>query len=115
MSYDVSVYRESTIFDMEQEDNLVEVNSANITFNMAPMFRKAFKHEHGLYVLDGLDLDSALKEVFAAIKNMINERKEYEKLNPLNGWGSYESTLLFLFQLCLNFTEVENGVVFVIR
>lgn len=113
MSYDVSVYREKAVFEIEQEDNLVEVNSANITFNVSPMFRKAFKSAAGLYVLDGLDLDSALEEVFAAIKNMLSERKEYEKLNPPSGWGSYESTLLFLFQLCVNFTEVEDGVVFV--
>lgn len=111
MGYDVSVYREKTVFDIEQEDNLVEVNSAHITFNVLPMFRKAFKSEKGLYVLDELDLDSALEEVLAAIKNMLSERKEYEKLNPSNGWGSYESTLLFLFQLCLNFTEVEDGVI----
>lgn len=113
MGYDISVYREKTVFEKEQVNNLVEINSANITFNVSPMFRKAFKSENGLYVLDELDLDSALEEVLAAIKSMLSERKEYEKLNPPNGWGSYESTLLFLFQLCLNFTEVEGGVVFV--
>ena len=37
--------------------------------------------------------EKALPIVDNAIKDMIENRKEYEKLNPSNGWGSYEGLL----------------------
>ena len=102
MSYDVSIY--------SQED-LEEVGWTNITFNVAPMLKLAFENEAGIKVIDNLTAKDSLPKVCSALQNMLLNKEMYIPLNPENDWGSYESTLKALAEICVNLTKVEKGIV----
>jgi hypothetical protein len=70
----------------------------NITWNLQPMLSKALQVD-GFRTLDGrLAIDVSVY-VNRAIEDMTKHPKEYKKLNPPNGWGSYEVALTALTNL----------------
>lgn len=83
MSLDVSISakREMIIYD------------TNITYNLADMYYKCIDKEKGFKKLDGMNCKEALPIINNAIQDMLNNADEYRKLNPKNGWGSYEGLL----------------------
>ena len=83
MSLDVSISakREMIIYD------------TNITYNLADMYYKCIDKDKGLKKLDGMNCKEALPIINNAIQDMLNNADEYRKLNPKNGWGSYEGLL----------------------
>lgn len=72
---------------------LVEIYETNITYNLAPMYYKAIDEELGLKKIKGMSCKKALPIIENAIKDMIDNKEEYEKLNPKNGWGTYDGLL----------------------
>lgn len=61
----------------------------NYTYNVSPMFRKAFG-EKGINFIDGKTGEECLIKLLSGLANMENNKKEYEAMNPDNGWGCYD-------------------------
>ena len=80
---------------------LVEIYETNITYNLAPMYYKAIDEELGLKKIKGMTCKKALPIIKKAIADMILNEEEYKKLNPKNGWGTYE-------QLLEDFRQIKN-------
>ena len=101
MSVDLSIKAKRTI----------EIYDANITYNLAAMYYKAIDEELGLEKLQGMSCKDALPIIERAITDMIEKKEEYEKLNPINGWGTYEG-LLNTFKDIKNICEENPDGIF---
>lgn len=71
---------------------------ANITHNVAPMWHKAGLYEV-LYRSDGKCAFEIVETLERGYEHMSASPKDYLLLNPANGWGSYDSALVFLRKL----------------
>lgn len=71
----------------------INIYEANITYNLAPMYYKAIDKDLGLKKLKSMNCEKALPIINKAIDDMVKNKQEYEKLNPENGWGTYEGLL----------------------
>ena len=76
-----------------------EIYEANVTYNLADMYYKCIDKDKGFRKLDGMNCKEALPIIEKAIKDMLNNADEYRKLNPKNGWGSYEGLLKVLQEM----------------
>jgi hypothetical protein len=70
--------------------------SRNMTSNVARMWREA---GIDLSEVDGELAGDQLPALRDAIKNMKENPGKYELMNPINGWGSYDTCLAFLLAL----------------
>lgn len=70
-----------------------DIYEANVTYNLSKMYYKCIDTEKGYKKLDGMNCKEALPIINNAIRDMLNNADEYRKLNPTNGWGSYEGLL----------------------
>lgn len=71
----------------------VAIFDTSITYNLAPIYYKAIDEELGFKKIKGMTCKKALPIIINAIKNMLDNKEEYIKLNPKNGWGSYDGLL----------------------
>lgn len=101
MSLDVSV----------KARRVVDVYEDNITYNLAPMYYKCIDIDGGLKALNGMKCRDAIPVLNRAIDDLIENKEEYEKLNPENGWGSYEGLLKSLKSLRIACLENPSGKV----
>lgn len=104
MSLDVSV----------KARKVVDVYEDNITYNLAPMYYKCIDINGGLKALNGMKCKNAIPVLNRAIDDLIENKEEYEKLNPENGWGSYEGLLKSLKNLRIACLENPSGKVEII-
>jgi hypothetical protein len=72
---------------------VVEIYETNITYNLADMYYKAIDEKLGLKKLKRMTCDKALPIINKAIEDMVKNKAEYIKLNPKNGWGTYDGLL----------------------
>ena len=80
----------------------------NVTWNVGPMFVRAIEHKKGIRVLNGQSGESCHFLLGRAINNMVESKTEYMKMNPKNGWGSYEGaleTLKIIRVWCKNYPD----------
>lgn len=77
----------------------VEIYERNVTYNLADMYYKCIDKEQGFKKLNGMNCKEALPIIYHAISDMLNNADEYKKLNPKNGWGSYEGLLVTLQEM----------------
>ena len=84
---------------------------AKITYNLSDMYYKCIDKKLGLEKLNGLSSKEALPIVKRAIEDMIENKEEYEKLNPSNGWGSYAGLLRDLRNLKESCEQIPDGVI----
>ena len=84
----------------------VSIYETNITYNLSDMYYKCVDKELGLKIFEGMTCEKALPILEKAIEDLIQNKEEYEKLNPKNGWGSYD-LLLRTFKKMLKCCE-EN-------
>ena len=77
----------------------VEIYERNVTYNLADMYYKCIDKEKGFKKLDGMNCKEALPIINDAIQDMLNNAEEYRKLNPSNGWGSYDGLLKVLQEM----------------
>ena len=95
MSWDINIKAKREIIIFE----------ANITYNLSDMYYKCLDKESGLKIFDGMNCKEALPVLQKAIEDLIDNKEEYEKLNPENGWGSYEhllGTFLDMRKCCID-------------
>jgi hypothetical protein len=74
----------------------LELYDRNVTYNLSPMFYKAFDLEDGIRGLDKMLCSEAAPHIEEAIRRMTTDKDEYVKLNPENGWGTYDGAMEFL-------------------
>ena len=92
----------------------VSIYEGNVTYNLADMYYKAIDEEKGFKKLHNMSCKTVLPIIEKAIKDMIENKEEYKKLNPKNGWGTYEC-LLEVFQDMRNVCESNPDGIFYIR
>ena len=71
----------------------VSILETNITYNLSDMYYKCVDKEKGLKIFDNMSCKEALPILQKAIEDLIDNKEGYQKLNPENGWGSYEGVL----------------------
>lgn len=96
MSYDI--YVTETILD------------TNCTFNVSPMFRLALGKD-GIKQLNELSRENCIILLQDGIKDMKENPEIYKKLNPENGWGSYEGALETLENILNALLKSSNAYV----
>lgn len=89
----------------------VKIYESNITYNLAPMYYKCIDKELGFRKLNELNCKKALPILNKAINDLIENKFEYEKLNPSNGWGSYDGLLEELKNLRNCCEENPDGII----
>lgn len=87
----------------------VEIFECNITYNLSDMYYKCI--DGGLKALDGVSCNNAIPILNKAINDLIDNKEEYEKLNPPNGWGSYDGLLSKLIDLRDCCEKNKDGVI----
>lgn len=92
----------------------VEIFDGNITYNLAPMYYKCIDKEIGFKKLNGMNCMEALPILNNAIADLIEHKEEYVKLNPDNGWGSYDELLKLLKDMRSCCEENKDGEIEVI-
>lgn len=89
MSYDISLM-------MDTGAGLKQIaDCGNYTYNVSAMFMKAFG-DGGIHNLADMQAGTAIPFIKGAIDHMRNNAEDYRKLNPKNGWGSYEGAIGYL-------------------
>lgn len=73
--------------------------SANMTYNVSPMYYDAFDDLGGIRVLDKRECAAAVPDIVAAIERMEADPDKYKAMNPKNGWGDYDGALKLLHTL----------------
>ena len=98
MSYDISIHamRETQVFD------------TNYTYNVSGMFRKALGGD-GINDLHGKKCKDCIKPLQDAVKHMEENPKEYEMLNPSNGWGNFAGAYKVMQELLQSCIENPAG------
>lgn len=95
MSYDIYLS-----IDTGGSEPATVVECGNMTSNVAPMWRLAGAD---LAEFDGRTARDCLPALRLAIAAMEDDAAPYRALNPDNGWGSYESCLVYLRSLVADF------------
>lgn len=87
----------------------VQIYDSNITYNLADIYYKCI--DGGFKSLKEKTCKQALPILNKAIENMIENEKEYRKLEPSNGWGTYEGLLEELRELRACCEENPDGII----
>ena len=93
-----------------QKMKLVDVSSRNITHNVSRMWVKAGIYED-IYNSEGKKASEIVKNLKRGYAEMKHDKQGYSKLNPENGWGSYERALEFLKGLIEDCEEHPDAII----
>lgn len=89
----------------------IETKHLNYTYNCGPMFGKA---NNGIGLSEALD-GSIAKDAEILLRRvvceMVNNPSDYQKLNPANGWGSYEGFMKFLLDFAEECRKYPNATI----
>ena len=78
----------------------------NVTYNLSPMIREVFVIPlRDMYGVTGYQISHCLK---VSIQSMVFKQEKLEKLNPSNGWGSYDVLFNFILDLKKACDEYPN-------
>lgn len=80
------------------------------TYNLIPMWKLIYPEHEKFIPIDGMTAKKSLVLLEDAVKKLIDNKEECMKLNPKNGWGSYDSFLNFLTTLIKNATENPKAI-----
>lgn len=89
---------------------MAEVYSANYTHNVTHMWRLAGVYD-ALYNSEGKKAEEILLELERGLNAMKAEPEKYRALNPVNGWGKYESAVEFLEKFLQACYENSSAVI----
>lgn len=101
MSWDISIKAQREI----------SIYKTNITYNLSDMYYRCIDKEKGLKLFDNMSCKEALPILEKAIEDLIQNKEEYEKLNPKNGWGSYENLLGTFLDIRKCCTDNPDGII----
>jgi len=89
---------------------LNNVFSSNTTHNVSPMWSLAGIYDE-IYNSEGKIAGEIITKLKTGLSKMRSNRKDFEKLNPANGWGSYESAISFLEEVIKVCEENPKGII----
>lgn len=105
----ITIWLEADIDVGNKEIDTIEIGeNFNVTHNLVPMWHKAGCYR-ALYKCDGklaLEIVPALKK---SLNKMLKNPIDFKKLNPQNGWGSYEGAIDFLYGLIKEFSKYPKA------
>lgn len=87
----------------------VAIYDSNITYNLADIYYKCI--DGGFNALNEITCKEALPILNKAIENMLENEKEYRKLEPCNGWGTYDGLLEELRELRTCCEDNPDGII----
>lgn len=93
-----------------EEVKPTEVYWRNVTHNVSAMWREAGCYD-ALYNSDGLRARDLLPFLRRGMVAMGNDPAKFEKLNPTNGWGCYQSAREFLLEVIKRCEEHPDATV----
>lgn len=96
--------------DIWLEADCCSAHDHNVTHNLAPMFREAGVDWHDY---KGGDRTAAalLREVATALSNLVDQPERFRRMDPPNGWGSYEGAVAFLARLAVDCIRHPDAIV----
>ena len=86
-----------------------------MTSNVAKMWREASPTTDGLADIHGKTGAEVSAELLAGLGRMFSTRRELEKLNPTNGWGSYPGAFRYFARVARAARDHPNAVFGVCR
>lgn len=87
-----------------------DVYDGNMTHNVVPMWDMAGIYDE-LYNSEGKLAKDILPKLKYGREKMANNPEEFKKLNPKNGWGTYEGALLFLDEIITACETWPQGII----
>ena len=87
----------------------IYIYESNVTYNLAGIYYKCI--DGGFKTLNEKTCKEALPILNKAIEDMIKNEKEYRKLEPSNGWGTYDGLLDELRELRKYSEENSDGII----
>lgn len=87
----------------------VQIYDSNVTYNLSDIYYKCIGG--GLKALNCMSCKKALPILNKAIENMQENENEYRKLEPSNGWGSYDGLLKELGRLQAYCEDNPDGII----
>lgn len=84
--------------------------SINYTYNVAPMWYFFYPDDEGMVQIDGMTGDEALVKLLEFSKLMTKNKSEMIKLNPPNGWGSYDGFMEFINECMKACIDKPNAI-----
>lgn len=106
MSLDLSIAPNSCKHCGKGDDAL----KFNYTYNVSQMWYEVYPEDEGMVQIDGMTGREAAPKIQKAIWEMESKKKFMKKLEPDNGWGSYEGFLQFLNKVLEACKECPGGV-----
>jgi len=91
MSLDFSLW----VKVIDEDNPQGELFTANYTHNVTPMWRLAGVYD-ALYMSKGQKAGDLVNILLMGVACMVKGSGNYIALNPPNGWGDYETALVFL-------------------
>ena len=76
-----------------------DYESIQITYNISPIWYAMFPEDDRIIPIDGLTGKEAETRLTDAIQKMLGNEDELKKLNPQNGWGSFDGLLKCLIEI----------------
>lgn len=87
----------------------IYIYDSNVTYNLADIYYKCI--DGGFNSLNKMSCKNALPIITKAIENMLENEKEYRKLEPSNGWGTYDGLLQELRDLKICCEDNPDGII----
>ena len=81
----------------------------SITHNLIPMWKQAGVYE-AIYESEGKQAKRIIKPLKLGLRKMLEEPKEFVKLEPKNGWGDYWGVVNFianLLEACMKYPKAR--------
>lgn len=117
MSLDFSLRIPATFegFDDEYEGEPTheEVFTKNITHNCSKMMRATHTLHSALYDSDGVEAKSIIVELSLGLLELATNQEEIKKLEPTNGWGSYEGLVDFTCEVLAACVKNPHAIIHV--
>lgn len=107
MSLDLSISSNSCKHCGRGGETEIELN---YTYNASPMWHAIYPKDEGMVQIDGMKGKEAEPKIVYAIYEMKTRKNAMKKLEPDNGWGSYEGFLLFLYKILEACKEYPDSV-----
>lgn len=113
MSYDISITK--TCPHCDHTEYLFKTGD---TFNMYPVYKIIFDSDLGTKILNSMTVFEAKCTLNYAIQNMIKMESELIKMNPSNGYGSYDLSKEMLLNLrgeCEKYSYQDDSIIVEVR
>lgn len=81
----------------------------NITYNVSPIWYKIFPDDTGMISIEGMTGKEAKKKLTFAHYKLTEYARELTKLEPANGWGSFNILLNFVEKLIEQCNSYPNN------